>query len=195
MTAPAEAQATPAAAPTGAELEQVLSRPIPADWTVSKALDTYLAVNGFTRAEYDRPWVEVTFWSFTFPFPNPPSRRQAIRMHDLHHVVTGYGTSPTGEAEISAWELRRGVGVFSLFVQGIILGGVLLGLLHAPSRTLAAWRAGRSPSGAGLHPCDPELYASLLGRSVGELRALYDVPKAGITGARELHYAAPSRQG
>ena len=73
MTAPAEAQATPAAAPTGAALEQVLSRPIPADWTVSKALDTYLAVNGFTRAEYDRPWVEVTFWSFTFPFPNPPS--------------------------------------------------------------------------------------------------------------------------
>ena len=92
-------------------------------------------------------------------------------------------------------ELRRGVGVFSLFVQGIILGGVLLGLLHAPRRTLAAWRAGRSPSGAGLHPCDPKRYASLLGRSVGELRALYDVPNAGITGARELHYAAPSRQG
>ena len=56
--------------------------------------------------------------------------------------MNGYN-DPVGEAEISAWELRRGVGIFSLFVQSIVFGGVL-GLLHSPKKTLA-WRAGYHP--------------------------------------------------
>lgn len=176
------------------DLATQLAQPYPADWPVRRALAAYLDENGFTVEEYDKPVISVTFWWLTFPFPNPPSRREAVRLHDLHHVVTGYGTDPTGESEISAWELRRGVGVFSLFVQCVVLTGALSGLVHSPRRTWAAWKAGRSPEGVGLQPTGRDHYTRLLDLTVGELRAVYGVPPEGVTGARELHYAAPSRK-
>ena len=177
------------------EQKQQLSQPYPAEWPVRKALQTYLDENGFSRKEYDETLIYVTFWSVTFPFPNPPSRHIAVRFHDLHHVVTGYGTDPTGEAEISAWELRRGIRVFGFFVQWIIIGGTFLGLLHSPRRTYAAWRAGHHPNRVPLQPATMDNYDRLLDLSVGELRQLYGVAPEGIAGARELHYAAPSRKG
>ena len=175
-------------------LDAQLSKPYPADWSVRQALDAYLSENGFSVAEYDAPFVKVTFWSITFPLPNPPSRQIAVRLHDLHHVVTGYGTDPIGEAEISAWELRRGVGIFSLFVQSIVFGGVCLGLLHSPRKTLAAWRAGYHPDKVPLQKATMANYEKLLTLSVGELRDLYGVPRSGLTGSRQLHYASPSRR-
>jgi len=170
-----------------------LSRPYPADWPVRRALQAYLDENGFSVDEYDQPVIRVTFWWLTFPFPNPPSRRRAVRVHDLHHIVTGYGTDPAGESEISAWELRRGVGVFSPFVRAIVFTGALSGLVHSPRRTWAAWKAGCSAAGVGLQPTSPDRYEQLLAMTVGELRAVYGVPRRGVTGARALHYAAPSR--
>ena len=176
------------------DLEVSLSKPYPADWSVRRALDAYLGENGFSRDEYDASVVKVTFWSITFPLPNPPSRQIAVRLHDLHHVVTGYGTDPVGEAEISAWELRRGVGIFSLFVQTIVFGGVLLGLLHSPKKTLSAWQAGYHPDRVPLQKATMQNYERLLELTVGELREIYGVEERGIAGARELHYAAPSRK-
>ena len=99
------------------DLELSLSRPYPADWSVRKRTRRVLGGEWVFKHEYDASVVKVTFWSITFPLPNPPSRQIAVRLHDLHHVVTGYGTDPVGEAEISAWELRRGIGIFSLFVR------------------------------------------------------------------------------
>jgi len=172
-----------------------LAAPYPPDWSVEEALAAYLAENGFSADEYDKPKVDVTFWWVTFPFPNPPSRQRAIRLHDLHHVVTGYGTDPAGEAEISAWELRRGVGIFSTFVKGIVVSGALFGLVHSPLRTVAAWKAGWSAEGVGLQPATMERYAELMQMKVGELRRVYGVDEQGIAGERALHYGAPSRRG
>ncbi len=171
-----------------------LSAPYPAHWPVEKALESYLAENGFTKDEYEKPYVLITFWFITFPFPNPTSRHMAIRMHDLHHIVTGYGTDPTGEGEISAFELRRGIGVFSAFVRAIIVSGTMFGACHSPRRTLAAWRAARSTRGVGLQAPTMARYEELLRMTVGELREVFDVPEAGLTGARQLHFAAPSRR-
>ena len=41
-------------------------------------------------------------------FPNGAARVRAVRLHDLHHVATGYATSWVGEAEIGAWEREAG---------------------------------------------------------------------------------------
>lgn len=169
-----------------------LSRPYPREWSVERALAAYLEENGFEPKEYDAPWVSVSFWWLTFPFPNPPQRRKAVRLHDLHHVATGYGTDPAGEAEISAWELRRGLRGLRMFVKGIVTGGTIMGLFVAPARTLAAWREGASTAGTLFDHDLEEDYPRLLRGSVGELRAHLGLPADGIAGARGLHSAAPS---
>lgn len=153
------------------------------------ALDAYLAENGFTTEEYEARTVSPTFWGVTFTIPNLPSRRLAIRFHDLHHVMTGYGTDPAGEFEISAWEIRRGIGVFGMYVRLIITGGALGGFLIYPRRAWRAWKlASRGPK---LPEPTLALYDSFLDLSVGELRARYGVPPGGIAGSRSLHENAP----
>lgn len=167
-----------------------LDKPVPAQWSVKQGLASYLEENGFSREEYDLPVVKVTFWGITFPVPNPPQRQIAVRFHDLHHLVTGYGTDPTGEAEISAWEMRRGVSVFGLYVRGIVFVGTLMGFVHSPRRTLRAWQASKSKT--PLLPACMERYQELLKLTVGELRHLYDVPPGALTNkSRRLHDKAP----
>jgi hypothetical protein len=166
-----------------------LDRPYPADWSVPEALAAYLNENGFTTEQYDADVVNITFFRFTFPLLNPPQRKIAVRFHDLHHLVTGYGTDPMGEAEISAWELRRGMNVFGIYVQTIIFAGTCFGLCHSPRRTVAAWRAAKS--NIPLQSASLPVYQELLRLSVGELRSVYGIPHAGIAAARTLHEKAP----
>lgn len=157
------------------------------------ALDAYLSENGFSREEYDKPRVTVNFWGMRFTVPNPPSRQLAVRFHDLHHVMTGYGTDPAGEFEISAWELRRGIGVFGTYVRLIITSGALSGFLLYPRRTTRAFR--RAMKTPRLPIPSMSLYEELLSLSVGALRARYGLDAAGVAGARGLHADAPPHPG
>jgi len=170
-----------------------LDAPLPATLPVREALHAYLAENGFSTEEYDAKKVRLSFWGVRFTLPNPASRQLAVRFHDLHHVMTGYGTDPAGEFEISAWEMRRGIGVFGNYVRLIIVSGTLSGFLIYPRRAWAAWKRARSA------PRLPEpsllLYDELLGLSVGALRERYGVPEAGIAGGRTLHENAPQPDG
>ena len=166
-----------------------LDRPLPGDLSVQSALDAYLDENGFTTVEYDARTVTVTFWGASFTLPNLASRRLAIRFHDLHHVMTGYGTDPAGEFEVSAWELRRGIRVFGFYVRLIIMGGALAGMLIYPRRTWAAWKAAK-PAPRFSRPT-LDLYHALMELSVSALRERYAVPAAGIAGRRTLHENAP----
>lgn len=167
-----------------------LDAPLPPNLPVREALQAYLDENGFTTLNYDEPKVTVTFWGVDLTLRNPPSRQLAVRFHDLHHVMTGYGTDPAGEFEISAWELRRGIGVFGLYVRLIIMSGVLTGLLFFPRRVWAAWLAGRA--GPRLPRPSLALYESLLSLDVGTLRNRYGLPAVGIAKARALHERAPT---
>jgi len=170
-----------------------LDAPLPAALPVRQALEAYLAENAFTTEEYDSKTVRLSFWGVRFTLPNPASRQLAVRFHDLHHVMTGYGTDPAGEFEVSAWEMRRGIGVFGNYVRLIIVSGTLSGFLLYPRRAWAAWQRARST------PRLPEpslrLYDELLDLSVGSLRQRYGVPEAGIAGGRTLHDNAPQADG
>ena len=110
----------------------------------------YLAENGFTVDAYDSKWTDASFFGIRFRVPNTARHRQAIMMHDLHHVATGYGTDLVGEAEISAWEVRRGLRGVGAYVGAIVIAGATAGLVFAPRRTLRAWRASRP--GGSLRP-------------------------------------------
>ncbi len=170
------------------ENELPLDQPLPASLSVRAGRDAYLAENGFTVKAYEDPWTEASIFGLKVAVPNTRRHRWAIMMHDLHHVATGYGTDHIGEGEISAWELRRGLGRLGLYVGGIVTAGTVLGFMLAPRRTLAAFRAG----GSG-----PSLFAEddadkLLDMTVGELRQKLGLPEGGLAAIpRKLHSYAP----
>ena len=162
----------------------------PAQWTVERGRDAYLAQNGFTLAGYDEPVVTVNYAGLRLRVPNPPKRRWAVRLHDLHHVATGFGTDPIGEAEISAWELRGGLRALGPYVGSIVLWGACAGLVLGPRRAISAWRAG-GHAHALFNMKDAD-YAQLLRLTVGELRAQLRVPIQGLaTHPPGLHADAP----
>lgn len=109
---------------------------------VSEARARYLAENGFSTAAYTARWATLKLGPIPLAFPNTRSRQAAIPMHDLHHVATGYATTPLGEAEIGAWELGGGCGPYP---AAWILNAfaALVGLAIAPRRIARAFRAGR----------------------------------------------------
>ena len=164
-------------------------QPLPAQWSVRAGRDAYLRENGFTVAAYDDKISRVKVFGLRILLPNTAKRRNAIKMHDLHHVATGFGTDLTGEAEVSAWELRRGIGGVGLYVRFLVTGLVAVGSLVAPRRTWGAWRrSGKRPSLFGRQG----EYEHLLQMSIGELRRELDLPEAGLArGERGLHGDAP----
>ena len=173
--------------------EQYPSRaqPLPSSWSVRDGRDAYLAENGFTTAEYDKKYAQYPLLGFKLPIPNSAARRRAVRLHDLHHVATGYGTDKAGEGEISAWELRRGLKSLGPYVGAIVLSGALLGMLIAPRRTLRAFHASGRDKGSSLFPVDIA-YDTLLDLSVAELRQELGIPRAGLASTpREVHTLAP----
>jgi hypothetical protein len=168
--------------------------PLPASLRVREARDAYLAENGFTTEGYSSPTTKGSILGIPIQVPNPPAHQRALRLHDLLHVATGYGTDHAGEAELSAWQLRRGLRGAGGYVTAIVTFNVALGLVFAPRRTVAAGRE-TSSSGGSLFASDRP-YESLLELTVGELRALLALPPGGVaTRPRELHAQAPRPAG
>ena len=166
-----------------------LDTPVDAAFTAHEGRDAYLAENGFSLAAYDDAWVQLSFFSLRFTVPNPPSRRRAVRLHDLHHVATGYGTDLVGEAEVSAWELRGGLKGLGLYPSLLVLTALGIGLVLSPKRTWTAWQRA---AGARSLFNEQLSYEELLAMRVGALRERLHVVTAGqATHRRGLHPLAP----
>lgn len=164
--------------------------PYPSHWTVARALDAYLAENGFTKEAYDAPTAEVSFLNIPMRIPNPPSRQRAVRFHDLHHVATDFGTDFRGEVEISAWEIRRSLRGAGLYVRFIITYLALFGFVIAPLRSFRAWTLSRAGRNSLFQ--DEVPYEELLTWTVGDLRKHLSVLPGGISERpRQLHSKAP----
>jgi len=110
--------------------------------TVREARAAFFSANGFGDGGYDDAYAEADFGVLHYRVPNPPKRAAALRLHDLHHVLTGYATDWRGEAQISAWELGSGVGD-KPWAWMIMLWGMGTGLLLAPLDTVRAFFRGR----------------------------------------------------
>ena len=117
----------------------------PADLPLVDARKRYFEANGFDDeggseegGGYDDETVRLTFLGQTLTLPNPKSRRDALVYHDLHHVLTGYGTDLPGEVEVGAWELATGCGRYG---AAWVLNATIfaLGLWRWPRRARAAW--------------------------------------------------------
>ncbi|MBX3160103.1 MAG: hypothetical protein KF773_29310 [Deltaproteobacteria bacterium] len=149
--------------------------------TLRTAREQYWAENDFGADGGDSlKWVTVKAFGIPFKIPNTEGRRRAVRVHDLHHVVTGYKTDLRGEAEIGAWELATGC--FrrpAAFVLNLLV--ISFGFFLAPRRLVRAWARGRrsrnlygvpyddallaqtveaTRRGLGLHPAPPPARAT-----------------------------------
>jgi len=118
---------------------------------------------------YDARWVTLRAGRVpVLVFPNTAGRVRAVRLRDLHHVVTGYETTWTGEAEIAAWEIATGCGSF--FAAWVLnLGAFVVGLVIAPRRLFRAFVRGRRSE--NLYLTAREYDDAILDGTVGQLRA------------------------
>lgn len=121
---------------------------------------------GIPADAYTAKWFTLPIGRFNLRVPNIPSRAFVAKLHDIHHVLTGYPANWKGEAEIGAWEIATGCR--SHFVAWFLNGGaVAIGLLLWPKAVWKAWRRGRKTGTNLYHDFD---YNSLLSFKIKDLR-------------------------
>jgi hypothetical protein len=112
--------------------------------TVAEARARFFRDNGFgPGGGYEDGWAEAEFGQLRYRVPNSEARAAALRVHDLHHVATGYPTDWRGEAEISAWELGGRLGLSYPYAWITVLFGVFSGIVAHLRPTFRAFVRGR----------------------------------------------------
>ena len=126
----------------------------------------YFAENGFGDGGYGDRFVVLRVAGVPVAaFPNTRQRVRSVRIHDVHHVLTGYDTSWTGEAEIAAWELASGCrDHWAAWLLN--LAAAAIGVVIAPRAVWCAFARGRRSRNL----YGQEWQDGILDRSVGELR-------------------------
>jgi small-conductance mechanosensitive channel len=97
---------------------------------------------------------------------------KVVKYHDLHHILTEYGTSLSGETEIGAWEVATGC-TRSLAAWLLNLSGFAAGLFINPRGVYKAFLRGRQSSNLYHLRFDDEL----LSQRVGQLRQQLSLDK------------------
>jgi len=137
-----------------------------ASFTLRRARSLYFEDNAFgDDGGYTKKWVPVQIGPARIAIPNTAGRVRSVRLHDLHHIVTGYPTTLRGEAMMGAWELGSGCADHyaawylnaNAFAYGMVLG---------PRALWRAFARGRRSKNLYGRPFDE----AILERTVGELR-------------------------
>ena len=130
-------------------------------------------------------WV-IRVGRYEVRFKNFDWRRQALTLHDAHHVLTGYTCTLRGEFEMAAWEFaagrfrRIGATLFCLPLIGI-------GFLAVPLRAYAAFERGIRSRSLYAMNCD----LRVLDMCVEELRAAVFPPgPVSVPAHDRIRYAA-----
>ncbi|HYB99136.1 MAG TPA: hypothetical protein VEC57_08350 [Candidatus Limnocylindrales bacterium] len=135
------------------------------DASLGYARSLYFEANGFCEGGYEASWVRLQAGPVPLYFPNTASRVRSVRLHDLHHVLTGYDTTWTGESEIGAWEI--GSGCADHWAAWLLnFNAVAIGLAIAPQATFHAFVRGRRTRNL----YGGEFEEALLGERVGDMR-------------------------
>jgi hypothetical protein len=112
------------------------------DITLREALQNHLAEQGFPPdGGLSEKWGVVRIGPIPVCIPNIKARRRATPIHDLNHLLSGYGHDAMGEAEIGAFELGGGCKTF--WVAWMLNWGALLLGITRPKRLFAAFVRGR----------------------------------------------------
>ncbi|HEY1652426.1 MAG TPA: hypothetical protein VGG09_11145 [Acidimicrobiales bacterium] len=144
--------------------------------TMATVLQEHLRASGLPADAGDSElFAVVKVGPMPYPIPNTRSRKRAVRIHDLNHLVSGYRTDREGELEISAWELASG-GCGRYGAAWVLdFAGLLGGFFVCPGRTVRAFRRGRHQQ--NLYPYAPD---ELLAMDVDRARSLTEAAPAGV---------------
>lgn len=136
------------------------------------ALQIYFSKYHFENGGYHLKWFKIKIGLVFIPLPNVKARVEAVKIHDIHHILTEYTATLKGEAEIGAWELASGCGKY--WAAWLLnLGSFFYGLFFFPRSLLKAFLTGRQIT--------KNLYYNtiynerLLNKKVGELRQVVGV--------------------
>lgn len=111
--------------------------------TVQEALASFYDRERLPRNGSDaRRWA-IRIGPVSVVLPNFSWRAKALPLHDLHHLLTGYPCTPSGEFEIAAWEFAAGRFPHP-FATAFCLPLVGMGALLRPRRTFRAFVRGRA---------------------------------------------------
>lgn len=160
--------------------------------TMREARERYFQRAGFSAASYVDPWLFVPFAGRVVRLPNLKARRDAVRVHDLNHVIGGFGTDWLGEAMIGGFELGMGAGQY--WIAWMLDATALsVGLVRAPGaviKSFARGRAARASTFAVIPDVTAPEYEAILDSTVGEFRARIGAPDhADVTVADVLKLA------
>ena len=138
--------------------------------TLSEARAQFFEANGFgADGGYSARWVKLRAGPVRFAFPNTAGRVRAVRLHDLHHLLTGYDTDWKGEFEISAWEIASSCrGYAAAWLLNV--GGLAGGLITCPRAVWRAFVRGRHSGNFYATGYSDALLASTVGDARRELR-------------------------
>ncbi len=113
------------------------------DIALREALRLHLVEHGFPPdGGLSEKWAVVRAGPIPIGIPNVSARRRATPIHDLNHLVSGYGHDALGEAENAAWELGGGCRNYTA-AWVLNCGALGLGILQSPKRLFAAYVRGR----------------------------------------------------
>jgi hypothetical protein len=136
--------------------------------SVRQARELYFQKSGFDATSYSDKWARYRVGRlFTVLIPNTHARIKAAKLHDLHHIATGYETSWIGEAEISAWELASGGCGRYRIVWLFDTAALLLGCIINPKRVIRAFNRGIGSQNL----FQQEFSETMLGQTVGSLKS------------------------
>jgi hypothetical protein len=128
----------------------------------------YFEINNFKNGGYEDRWVKMKAGPIPIAFPNTAARVRAVKYHDLHHVLTEYSTTWTGEAEIGAWEVATGCAHhYPAWILNLL--AFAIGLLIAPRAVYQAFIRGRHSANLYQRVFSDELLAQRVGHMREEL--------------------------
>jgi hypothetical protein len=110
-------------------------------------------------------WAYMTIGGHRIPVKPLYGYKHVVVIHDVHHLLTGFETTWTGEFEVAAWELGSGGCDRYLLMWGNRFLTLLLGLIFAPHATRRAFRRGAIEHNLYRFDC-----RSILSCEVGDLR-------------------------
>jgi hypothetical protein len=139
------------------------------DLTLGEARREYFERSGFGNGGYTNRWVRLKAGPVSFYFPNIKARIRAVKLHDLHHILTEYDTTWLGEAEIGAWEVASGCGrhYAAWFLN---LNAFALGLGIGPRAVYRAFLRGRRTRNLYAGQFEDSLLLKLVGTTRRELQ-------------------------